>query len=297
MAIAGRLASAVGYLWLADLPVLSADRGPRDLPFENFAGSAFYSVALVFLGRALRKRARPVRRRGQRSRGPFRCRPRRSSPTPPGHNPRRGSAPCPPSAPKAPAASWTSRRSPARPWIRDSPPTIGPPPGDGTQDLPPADRRSTGEMGEKAALEAGGGQRSGPRGSRRRSPASCSTTPASRESRPRLSASASADLNITWLALSPLISLSSIRYMRARSRHALRNAFSLKSPGSLQLVTDDLIGIEKWKHRPLGDRWAHLGEDLTRPVGHETAISGTSSSMSAETHPGTPPSPGRRTRT
>ena len=57
MAIAGRLASAVGYLWLL-ISILSGT-GVIELP-ENFAGSAFYAVALVFLGRALRKRVRTV---------------------------------------------------------------------------------------------------------------------------------------------------------------------------------------------------------------------------------------------
>ena len=57
MAIAGLLASAVGYLWLLT-SILSAT-GVIELP-EDFAGSAFYALALVFLGRALRKRARPV---------------------------------------------------------------------------------------------------------------------------------------------------------------------------------------------------------------------------------------------
>lgn len=56
MAVAGRLVSAVGYLWLL-FAILSGAGVLEDLPL-NMAGSAFYAVALIFLGRALRKRSR-----------------------------------------------------------------------------------------------------------------------------------------------------------------------------------------------------------------------------------------------
>ncbi len=56
MAVAGRLVSAVGYLWLL-FAILSGTRVLEDLPI-NMAGSAFYAIALIFLGRALRKRSR-----------------------------------------------------------------------------------------------------------------------------------------------------------------------------------------------------------------------------------------------
>ncbi len=56
MAVAGRLASAVGYLWLL-LAILSGAGVLEDLPL-NMTGSGFYAVALIFLGRALRKRSR-----------------------------------------------------------------------------------------------------------------------------------------------------------------------------------------------------------------------------------------------
>jgi hypothetical protein len=53
MLLAGRLATAVGYLWLL-LAILSGTGLLGDVPV--MAGSAFYSLALIFLGRALRKR-------------------------------------------------------------------------------------------------------------------------------------------------------------------------------------------------------------------------------------------------
>ena len=56
MVVAGRLVSAVGYLWLL-FAILSGTGVLDDLPI-NMAGSAFYAIALIFLGRALRKRSR-----------------------------------------------------------------------------------------------------------------------------------------------------------------------------------------------------------------------------------------------
>ncbi len=56
MAVVGRLVTAAGYILLL-LSALSRFEVLGDLSFDVF-GSVFYSVALILLGRALRKRAR-----------------------------------------------------------------------------------------------------------------------------------------------------------------------------------------------------------------------------------------------
>jgi hypothetical protein len=55
MSIAGRVASAAGYLWLL-LAALSGTGVLGEIPFR--IGGALYALVLIFLGRALRKRAR-----------------------------------------------------------------------------------------------------------------------------------------------------------------------------------------------------------------------------------------------